>query len=340
MIFLKTARRLVQTTSALYLPGLGLFMALRTLRGEELPVIALLNNFTHWYFVPAPLLMLGAALTRSSWTMRAAALPTLFMLITYGPRYLPDTAAPLSARDNTASTRINTLTFNTLWRNHDVDALVKTIMSAQADIIALQEVTPRFQNALPAEFNERYPYQRWESVRYGPDGAGFASSYPILEYSSMLFGGRGHAQQRIVVDIDGQPVVIYNVHLNTPDSNLRNYHYDTNVRTWQMNDLLPALDRETLPLILMGDFNLSDQSEDYNIFAIRYGDSFLESGYGMGLTWPIRQDPMSLQMQIIPPLLRIDYIWHSADFSAIESGTLQSSSDHRALQAALILSSP
>jgi endonuclease/exonuclease/phosphatase family metal-dependent hydrolase len=72
---------------------------------------------------------------------------------------------------------------------------------------------------------------------------------------------------------------------------------------------------------------------------VRLHDAFREAGSGMGFTFPasIRSTIRSL-----PPLLRIDYVWYSDQFSirrvsvAGDSGT----SDHHPVVARLVLHVP
>ena len=104
-----------------------------------------------------------------------------------------------------------------------------------------------------------------------------------------------------------------------------------------------ALDTE--PLILVGDFNMSDQSEDYRRVAAFYTDTYREVGWGMGFTFPdftyAEAVPNVLPAVSMPvrPLVRLDYIFHDEAFQALEARVLPSSggSDHRPLFARLAL---
>lgn len=44
-------------------------------------------------------------------------------------------------------------------------------------------------------------------------------------------------------------------------------------------------------------------------------DSFREAGVGLGTSWPVSR--MRGLPWFIPPLIRIDYIWHSDHFRAV-----------------------
>ena len=65
------------------------------------------------------------------------------------------------------------------------------------------------------------------------------------------------------------------------------------------------------PIIVAGDFNMSDASLIYDEVAAQLQDAWRGAGVGAGRTWPVAE-AIGLP-RVIQPLLRIDYIWHSAD---------------------------
>ena len=98
--------------------------------------------------------------------------------------------------------------------------------------------------------------------------------------------------------------------------------------------------------MIVGDFNMTDQSDDYWRIAARYRDTYREVGWGMGFTFPdfsmVRAIPGRLSMlNFIRPMARIDYVFHNDDFQAVEAHVWPSSggSDHRPLYAVLALTS-
>jgi endonuclease/exonuclease/phosphatase (EEP) superfamily protein YafD len=95
------------------------------------------------------------------------------------------------------------------------------------------------------------------------------------------------------------------------------FGYDTEMRNRQIARLLEILEAETYPFIVAGDFNTSDQAVIYGELAGYMRDSFREAGWGLGGSWPVSQS-RGLPA-FIPPLVRIDYIWHSDHFRAVEA---------------------
>jgi len=81
---------------------------------------------------------------------------------------------------------------------------------------------------------------------------------------------------------------------------------------------------------------MSATSAQYGRFAAQLGDAFQQVGRGLGHTWPVLS--ASGQALHLPPLLRIDYVWHSAALRPIQASTGPSlGSDHRLLRALFAL---
>ncbi len=113
--------------------------------------------------------------------------------------------------------------------------------------------------------------------------------------------------------------------------------YDDSARDAQIHALIARLQDEPLPYVVAGDFNMSDQSVIYGDLAAAMGDSFREAGTGLGTSWPMLQASFGLPLSI-PPLMRIDYIWHSDEFRAVEASVGPFlGSDHLPMLATLAL---
>jgi endonuclease/exonuclease/phosphatase (EEP) superfamily protein YafD len=116
----------------------------------------------------------------------------------------------------------------------------------------------------------------------------------------------------------------YNVHPPSPGLTV-----DTRYRSLEITDLLDRFAGETTPLIVVGDFNLTDQSNDYARLTEVLTDSFREAGEGLGLTFPNLGYANPL-LGAAPPIIRIDYIFHDHHWRSLASRVYESSgmSDH------------
>lgn len=234
----------------------------------------------------------------------------------YGLRYLPR-VTPYAAYKGTLSI----LTHNLEHENMNIEAIAEIICQADADLVLLQELNPRVARALQARFAQAYPYCALHpSQDYA--GQGVLSRYPILhdEYWTRQMGN-----QRVDIQVDGRRLTVYNVH---PAAPMWNFRLNYRPRLREIAELVRLSRENDGPVILAGDFNMSDQSREYARVTKHYRDSFDEVGYGLGLT--IHNHVM---------ILRLDYVFHSPHFQALEAFVWPTSggSDHRPLRVTLAL---
>jgi len=87
----------------------------------------------------------------------------------------------------------------------------------------------------------------------------------------------------------------------------------------------------TAPVVVQGDFTMSDQSRAYSALTTSLQDSFREAGTGLGRTFP---NSLHLGRVRIPgPLVRIDYVFHSPQLQATAAtvNCIEGQSDHCAV---------
>jgi len=281
----------------------------RWLSGNSLWLVDAAGYILPWLFVPSLLLLPAALLVcRSRLLTFVTAVPPLIFLIIYGHLYLPRwpvrTAAPV----------FTVLTHNVLYTNEDVDAVATEIERHTPDFFGLRELEPTMAEAIDARFAERYPHHRVEP------GCGFWSRYPILSYEAFhLVEGQGTWAQWLVLDVDGREVNVLSVHPRSPpvyDIPLSELPavlptaFPNRDRDADLRGLLSRLEAIEGPLVVIGDFNATDQQGFYSPLARRLHDAHRESGRGMGFTfsdWP----------DVGPALWRIDYVFYTPDLVAL-----------------------
>jgi endonuclease/exonuclease/phosphatase (EEP) superfamily protein YafD len=138
-----------------------------------------------------------------------------------------------------------------------------------------------------------------------------------------------------VVSVNGSPLAVYAVHAIAPAFG-RETHGHGPYYARGSADIAELTRRATSggPAIMLGDFNMSDISDDYHVIAgAGLVDSFREAGYGFGMTWPVQ----GWRRGQTNPLIRIDYIWHTTEFMATDAFTGQyATSDHFPIIADLV----
>jgi endonuclease/exonuclease/phosphatase (EEP) superfamily protein YafD len=268
----------------------------------------LANVFALYLF--APLLVLAPV----SWLMparrlrAATALAIAAFIGLFGVRLIPPSAPP------TGGTPFQVATFN-LHHSLEPSALADRIAAIRAqspDVIVLQELSAPAAQAFQRELSREYPYQALKPSA-SLDGMGVISRYPLkLQTPPPELDA-----QSVLISMGSVDVTLINVSLASPELKRRRLPalrwmkvpagYQTRKRSRDIEQLLQAIDRAQGPLVVAGDFNLSDREADYSQFAARLHDVYREASWGFGHTYP-----SSVSLAGIPialPLTRIDYIW-------------------------------
>jgi len=175
-------------------------------------------------------------------------------------------------------------------------------------------------------------------------GCGFFSRYPILRYEAFrLAQGEGQWAQQLVLDVDGHPVNVLSVHPRSPP--LRGFRpfglplgiptgFANQGRDADVRDLLSRLEQMDSPLVVIGDFNLTDQQSLYALLTRRLHDTHRECGWRTGFTFT-RFPRFGL------PTWRIDYVFHSPDLVALSTVVGDyGGADHRPVIARLAFGAP
>ncbi len=273
--------------------------------------------------LPAPFVLLIALIVRRRRLLALSAIPALLLLVGYGAQFLP--------RGGTVpahTVELTVLTFNTKAVADNFDEMVAIIREADADIVLLQEYSEPAAAYFAAVFADDYPYQSAHVSGLSVVGKGILSRYP-LEGEEIGPNPSIPQYQRVVIRPGDAAVSVYNVHLPPPHWG---FNFNTTGRNQATTAVLARAADDTGALILGGDFNMSDQTDDYGRMAAVYGDSFREVGFGLGLSWPDFGTTGTL-LALFPPIIRIDYVFHSASVQAVEAwvGHRSGGSDHRPL---------
>jgi vancomycin resistance protein VanJ len=301
--------------------SIALLLILRAFTGDRFLPTLIFDMAVPAILFPGLVLLIFYALTRH-WRMATVQLPALACFLwMYGHVLLPSQTV-----EAPTGTQISVLTYNiSLGRRHPEER-VEVILEANADVVALQEVSTASAEYFETELADIYPYS---AVHAGssPPGQAVYSKYPILE-DSVWEVERMH--QRVVLDVNGQNVTFYNVHPVHFDMRRDGtVNFDDQLR--EVDDILSRTAEETNPMLIVGDFNTTDQSGIYDSFADLYGDAFGEVGSGFGFTFPSNL-----------PLARLDYVFYTSEFTPLSAQVWDSSggSDHHPVYAQLELANP
>jgi endonuclease/exonuclease/phosphatase (EEP) superfamily protein YafD len=265
--------------------------------------LALITTGAPYWLLPLPPL-LAVGVWRRQWRWTGPLLiPALAFGAFYGELFLPAFSAP--SGEGPTLTLMN---YNVLWSNRDFAAFADSVRSAGPDLLGLEELTPGNAPNIVAALEADYPYHTLTSET---QGVGLMSRFPIESVTYPAFPPRNLALHA-VVNWAGQPIHVFVAHFAANNfiaeplgqiPAIAAERYAT--RLEQTQRLAEEFQASRSPALLLCDCNLVSTSEAYQRLDAFLDDSFREAGWGFGFTLTF---PFSMQ--------RIDYIWHTAQWSA------------------------
>ena len=340
-VFLRRISTPIRHLISLYALIVTLFTLLRLLRVSGTPWIDLANTFAPYWYMPLvvtfPLSIIvtrgGAApveharkrLSRLSKSIDAAAAQAYpprwsvllqICLIAIGLYWfaVPGMYRPL---EPPTGATFSVVTFNVQGSNRDLNQATDWLLRHAPDVIVLQETADGYDGRLAPLYDVYAHEDHIEgSVRV-------FSRYAILEREVLTIEDEpGLKALRLLLNQDGRELAVFALHFTLPLNPRAQYdpdadigpeallRYDERRRNTQIRRFLDIARRETSHCIVAGDFNMSDASLIYDEIAALLSDAWRSAGVGAGRTWPVAE-AIGLP-RVIQPLLRIDYIWHSA----------------------------
>lgn len=315
-----------------YVAIVTLWLILRLLFFDRLWWVALINYVAIYLFVPLPLL-LAASLWKRRWRLLLGlSIPIVAFILLYGMLFVPQLPSVKPGRPITA------MSFNVMLGNQDYAPLASAIRASKADIVGLQELTPELAKPLMQELAKDYPYNTLTLVEgKEAETEGIVSRFPIETMTVFPLPGRRYGMHldtkteflvpgsrlgvRAALRVDGkriQVVSVDGVHNPTPKTPLNQIPSVAKEHYAQKAAEIELLERELRkdgdPFLLLCDCNLADTSEAYARLTTFAKDSFREVGWGLGHTVKVE-----VGMFDLPIGQRMDYIWHSNEFTVTEA---------------------
>ena len=169
---------------------------------------------------------------------------------------------------------------------------------------------------------------------------------------------------RCKIALPDTPIVVYSVHMPTrqsifhelsgggPVALLKNWFrtgiFDPDIRAEGMKDLaarerllnhlMNRISQESVPVIIAGDFNMTDFGKQYEQVSAEITDTFAAAGRGYGHTVPGKSTHLFALYQ---PWLRLDYVWVSEHWLVHHAESEpERQSQHRAVFSKLTLVEP
>ncbi len=342
-----SGRRLLGVGTIAYCVLVALILTVRLFDLPASSLLSLFFNLAPLILSGLPLAIIGALFSRSH-LARILTLALSFAVVVWGAGIV----MPFTTGGEGTADSWRMLVFNSSGKNVVREAAEAWFSTRPADIILMQESVYADGRYGVERLRQTYPYQAFQ---IGADGLHYRglttfSSFPMLEEGREGFF-RDSYFTRVVIVIDDVETAVYNVSLpapfaDTPDASfsvtplglIRTFN--TEQRDAALDALLNRLAQETLPMIVGGEFNLTEFEPAYTRLARVLTDSYREAGAGLGFTFPAGGG-YSLNGRLTP-FLRLDYVWHSPAFRTTHAwlGEQVSIADRLPVFADLRFSSP
>lgn len=333
------ARRYLIASVWVYFTFLGLWIIGHLLTGDRYVPLALITVLGPYLFLPLLVVVPFAILSQRRDLLAGCAVGAVVFLAFWGTRVLPSSPAEQSGP------ALTVMTYNVLGTQDRIEPALSTLRRVDADVVFLQEVTPRLALGLERGLADRYPYQVLRPED-GVTGMGVISRYPLRP-----------TEDHLPLNWVGKPQIL---RLSWQDESLVLVHFHSwafGLATWEVLEhnfrlreaqafVLANYAREAAyegPVIAAGDLNAVDRSDAYRYVTQVLEDAWLEGGRGFGHTFPGSavagsSRPQLLGVAVPQWMARIDYVFHSRHLAASRAwlAPFDGVSDHRPVVARLV----
>lgn len=262
----------------LILIGLLILSFISTIRFWELPNYWLIDILSHF---PAQCALLATIyFAVSLWKRKFfyALLAGLLFTLNISALVDIDSVAEASGHE---SENIKVYSANINKRNNEYTRLVSELLKTDADILVLLEVTD--DNIKPIKsVIHKYPHSII-NLNTGSSGTGtvLMSVFPILDHKVTKYSEFGNILVSAQIEISDKKVAFYAAHFPRPT-----IIQEFPARSKQFISLADQISRQSLPVIVAGDFNATPYSPIFKQFLEISGLKDSRKGFGWLPSWP------------------------------------------------------
>ena len=185
--------------------------------------------------------------------------------------------------------RLRVVSINVLYANDDHDGVLDFLRRERPDAVALMEMNPSWRAAM-APLQKDYPFH-YQTIGIGSRGITFWSRLPMREASVLPLGVRQEPAIQATLQVQERQIRVFAVHTTwpmAPNSAAR--------RNAQLEKLADQARAVTLPLVVVGDLNISPFSPHFQRLLKDGGLRSGADGFGWQPTWPSFMPPAGIQI--------------------------------------------
>jgi len=185
------------------------------------------------------------------------------------------------------------ITYNVYFKSEDDTATLDSLVDLAADLLCLQEVTPRFERAFTQRLGPSYPYRHFES-RQGTWGVALASRQPLKDVR--VFRQLPHRMPALeaTLRLPERDVRVACLHFFPPFAGrkpgagwLATWRDNARLRVQQAEAIASRYPQQSEPLLVLGDLNEGSWGSAFKVLEKAGFESACNArSASCGGTWP------------------------------------------------------
>ena len=206
-------------------------------------------------------------------------------LVTH-PANLPRVSGEAATGD---PVRLRVASINVLYSNDEYSRVAEFVQRERPDAVAMSEMTAEWRRAL-AGLDKIYPH-RYQTIGVGGRGMTFWTRLPMKDAAVLPIGVRQEPAIQATLEVQGCEVRIFAVHTTWPMAPA-----SAGRRNQQLELLAERARAVTLPLVVVGDMNITPFSPHFQRLLVDGGLRSAAEGFGWQATWPSFFPPAGIQI--------------------------------------------
>ncbi len=307
--------------------------------GDRIGWLSLVNMLAVYLFLPLPLVIAANLFLRRVEIWAGALLGLVAFAWFWGALFLPRPNT-VQAQPNGSET-LTVMSYNVLGRQYNPPPTIDTIRAEKADVVLLQELNYELADSIQQQLSDLYPHQVLDP-KTDVHGMGVLSKFPLRTTGIDLPLSWIGKPQVLELNWGERWITLVNFHMSPTTLEKIDQISENNRKREAQAQVLVDLSRQTGSMIAGGDANSTPLNDAYRILRTEFDDAWVETGFGLGHTFPGSDHPEGSRpgiAGIYAPkwLARIDYVLHTQDWQAISvrRARFDGVSDHRGVVATL-----
>ena len=180
--------------------------------------------------------------------------------------------------------RLRVASINVLYTNDEYSKVADFVQRERPDAVAMLEMTAKWRQALVG-LDKIYPH-RYQTTGVGGRGITFWTRLPMKDVSVLPIGVRQEPAIQATLEVQGREIRVFAVHTTWPMAPA-----SASRRNRQLELLAERARAVTLPLVVMGDMNITPFSPHFQQLLADSGLHSAAEGFGWQASWPSFSSP-------------------------------------------------